>query len=165
MNILKTGLVLFLSVWLFACGSDETPQFSKGQTTPVFTLKKLEGGTNSFPADFKGKIVTVRFWADWCPFCKTEMKEIEPIYKKYQGKGLVILAVNVRQDKKTAAAFLKDMNISYDVLLDEEGNVARDYGVAGLTTTFIFDRNGKLYTRILGESTPEVFEKIVKELL
>ena len=165
MNILKTGLVLFLSVWLFACGSDETPQFSKGQTTPVFTLKKLEGGTNSFPADFKGKIVTVRFWADWCPFCKTEMKEIEPIYKKYQDQGLVILALNVRQDKKTAAAFLKDMNISYDVLLDEEGNVARDYGVAGLPTTFIFDRHGKLYTRILGESTPEVFEKIVKELL
>jgi len=164
-NILKAGLVLLLSVWLFACGSDETPQFSKGQTTPVFTLKKLEGGTNSFPADFKGKIVTLRFWADWCPFCKTEMKEIEPIYKKYQGKGLVILAVNVRQDKKTAAAFLKDMNISYNVLLDEEGNVARDYGVAGLPTTFIFDRNGKLYTRILGESTPEVFEKIVKELM
>ena len=54
---------------------------------------------------------------------------------------------------------------TYDVLLDEEGNVARDHGVAGLPTTFIFDRNGKLYTRILGESTPEVFEKIIKELL
>lgn len=161
---IRNVLLIVMAFFLFAC-SDDTPQFSKGKPTPSFELTKLEGGSMSFPDDMKGKIITVRFWADWCPFCKTEMKDIEPIYQKYKDKGLVILAINVRQDQKTAAAFLSDMNISYDVLLDEEGEVARDYGVAGLPTTFVIDRNGNLHTRILGESTPEVFETIIKELL
>lgn len=162
--IFKNLIIMLVALFLFACG-DETPQFSKGKPTPTFELATLEGGLMRFPVDMQGKIITVRFWADWCPFCKTEMKDIEPLYQKYKDKGLVILAINVRQDKKTAAAFLSDMNISYPVLLDEEGEVAREYGVAGLPTTFVIDRNGNLHTRILGESTPEVFETIIKELL
>lgn len=164
----NTAIVVVLalmSFFLIACSDGDAPQFIKGKPTPTFELAKLDSGSMRFPDDMKGKIITVRFWADWCPFCKTEMMDIEPVYQKYKDKGLVILAINVRQDQKTAKAFLSDMNISYDVLLDEEGEVARDYGVAGLPTTFVIDRNGNLHTRILGESTPEVFEKIIKELL
>ena len=51
------------------------------------------------------------------------------------------------------------------MLLDEDGDVARAYGVIGLPTTFFVDREGRLASRILGESTPEVFERIVGELL
>ena len=53
----------------------------------------------------------------------------------------------------------------YDTLLDHDGEVARRYGVIGLPTTFMIDRNGRLHARIIGESTPEVFETLIKELL
>ncbi|HIO97945.1 MAG TPA: redoxin domain-containing protein, partial [Leucothrix sp.] len=77
---IRNVLLIVMAFFLFAC-SDDTPQFSKGKPTPSFELTKLEGGSMSFPDDMKGKIITVRFWADWCPFCKTEMKDIEPIYQ------------------------------------------------------------------------------------
>ena len=93
------------------------------------------------------------------------MRAIEPVYQAYGERGLAILAINVRQDRKTAAKFIRKLDISYDVLLDSDGAVARKYGVIGLPTTFMIDRDGNLYNRILGESTPEVFENIVKELL
>lgn len=58
--------ILFISFFLLSCG-DETPQFSKGKPLPIFELAKLEGGSMHFPNDMAGKIITVRFWADWCP--------------------------------------------------------------------------------------------------
>ncbi|MEA3277606.1 MAG: TlpA disulfide reductase family protein [Pseudomonadota bacterium] len=162
MPIRPLWFLLAVSV-LAGCG--ETPQLEKGQPVPGFSLQQLSGKSLAFPDELRGKVVAVRFWADWCPFCETEMQGIEPVYRKYREQGLSVLAVNVRQDPDTAQAFIDKLDISYDVLLDEEGGVARSYGVIGLPTTFFVDREGRLGARILGESTPEVFEGVVKELL
>jgi len=157
-------IAVLVLVVLMGC-SDESPKLIKGQSMPGFILDRLESGSLDFPNALRGKVVAIRFWADWCPFCESEMKNIEPVYQQNQERGLAILAINVRQDRKTAAAFIRKLNISYDVLLDRDGEVARRYGVIALPTTFIVDRQGNLHTRILGESTPEVFHKIVEELL
>ncbi len=93
------------------------------------------------------------------------MKQLEPVYRKYRDQGLVILAINVRQDRKTAGTFIRQLGISYDTLLDEEGEVARNYGVMGLPTTFFVDSDGILISKVLGESTPEVFEKIITGIM
>lgn len=158
------ALLLLASLLLAGCGG-EPPQIAPGETPPPFTLPALEGHAVALPADVQGHVVVVRFWADWCPFCKSEMRSIEPVYQRYQDQGLRLLAVNVRQDAETAAAFVEPLGISYEVLLDGDGSVARAYGVSGLPTTFFLDRQGRLATRILGESTPQVFEQIVKDLL
>ena len=160
---------LYLSVLLGAllssgC-SEETAKLVNGETPPGFQLENLEGGASSLPADYRGKVIALRFWADWCPFCESEMTALEPVYQKYHGRGLEILAVNVRQDRETAQRFIEKLDISYDTLLDLDGEVARAYGVMGLPTTFFIDADGVLQKRILGESTPEVFEQIVQELL
>ncbi|MEN8167880.1 MAG: TlpA disulfide reductase family protein [Pseudomonadota bacterium] len=161
LHVMLTVLTLFL---LTGC-DDKTQILTQGQVVPGFTLEQLESGSLRFPDDLQGKLVAIRFWADWCPFCKTEMQDIEPVYRKYRERDLVILAINVRQDPKTAARFIRKLDISYDVLLDRQGEVARRYGVIGLPTTFIVDPSGKLHTKILGESTPELFEKIIEDLL
>jgi len=156
--------VSLLTAFLLGACDGETPRLAKGEPTPGFQLPRLSGGSLAFPADLEGRIVAIRFWADWCPFCESEMRSIEPIYLAYKDRGLSILAVNVRQDRVTAAAFVAPLGISYEVLLDEDGAVARAYGVSGLPTTFLVDRQGSLSRRILGESTPDVFERVVKGL-
>jgi cytochrome c biogenesis protein CcmG/thiol:disulfide interchange protein DsbE len=164
MTRIATVFLLALLPLLFGCG-DEEKQLVNGQPAPAFTLNRLAGGTLQFPGDLGGRVVAIRFWADWCPFCEGEMRLLEPIFREYRERGLTILAVNVRQDRDTAARFVGPLDISYDTLLDEVGEVARAYGVIGLPTTFFVDGNGLLRTRILGESTPETFEKIVQELM
>jgi cytochrome c biogenesis protein CcmG/thiol:disulfide interchange protein DsbE len=161
---LLTVLVALVMALVTGCGT-EAPKLSRGEPPPPFTLERLASGEARFPSQFDGQIVAVRFWADWCPFCESEMQAIEPVYQRYRDQGLVILAINVRQDRGTAQDFIDKLNIAYDTLLDPEGDVARDYGVLGLPTTFLVDRSGRLHTRIIGESTPEVFEAIVLELL
>jgi cytochrome c biogenesis protein CcmG, thiol:disulfide interchange protein DsbE len=156
---------LMLSLLLLAGCSEQLKAPANGKPAPGFTLNKMDAGRLVFPDDLQHKVVAIRFWADWCPFCKGEMTALEPVYRKYRKQGLVILAINVRQDKATVASFIDELAISYDVLLDREGLVARGYGVMGLPTTFFVDREGILKRRILGESTPETFEKILLELL
>ena len=156
---------LLVSLLLAVGCSEENSRLVNGQPAPPFTLERLEKGSLGFPRDLDGKVVAIRFWADWCPFCESEMQALEPVYRIYREQGLVILAINVRQERKAAKDFISKLDVSYQVLLDTDGAVARKYGVIGLPTTFMIDRNGNLYNRILGESTPEVFEKIVRELL
>ncbi|MCG7899866.1 MAG: TlpA family protein disulfide reductase [Candidatus Thiodiazotropha weberae] len=156
--------VVFSLTILNGCQSEHSA-LTKGEPPPAFQLQDLNGDRVNVTKDFAGKVVVIRFWADWCPFCESEMQSIEPVYQAYRSKGLVILAVNVRQDRETATAFIDELNISYPVLFDQEGAVAREYGVIGLPTTFILDRDGRLHTRIIGESTAELFARIVDALI
>ncbi len=157
--------VAALAVLLVAASCGEpTPQLQSGAPPPPFRLASLGGGELAFPAQTAGQIVAIRFWADWCPFCESEMTQLEPVYRKYRDRGLRILAINVRQDADTARRFVGRLGVSYETLLDSDGRVARTYGVLGLPTTFFVDREGRLKGKIIGESTPEVFERVVQEM-
>ena len=164
---LSTALLAALLAWaaLLAGCDGEGPRLANGNPAPGFSLQRLAGGSANFPGDYRGQVVAIRFWADWCPFCKDEMTALEPVYRKLQAQGFHILAVNVRQDAETAARFVHRLGISYETLLDSSGEVARAYGVQGLPTTFLIDADGTLRGRILGESSPEVTERMVRDLL
>jgi cytochrome c biogenesis protein CcmG/thiol:disulfide interchange protein DsbE len=164
LRLMFSSLLLLAALFLDACG-EEAPKLQNHQPAPAFALPDLDGKIWNFPQDFQSQVVVVRFWADWCPFCAPEMRDIEPIYQELRDQGLRVLAVNVRQDRETAARFIAKLGISYPVLLDEDGALARQYGVTGLPTSYFIDRSGRLHNRILGEASPQLFEKLVRELL
>ncbi len=169
MALILERVILFIGIgWLVSlagCGSDTPPLLETGKPTPRFSLHSLSNHTISFPDDLKNQVVAIRFWADWCPFCKSEMAAIEPVYKDLHSQGLEILAINVRQDQTTAMRFVQQLGVTYPALLDPDGEIARAYGVSGLPSTFFIDRQGRLVTRLLGEATPETFKEIVLPLL
>lgn len=165
MRIAPIALTLLLVLLgISGCGEPH-PQLLTGAPAPAFRLPTLDTTEVAFPAQTAGRVVAIRFWADWCPFCESEMTQLEPVYQKYRGQGLRILAVNVRQDAETAQRFVSKLGVSYEILLDFDGKVARSYGVLGLPTTFFVDGEGRLKGKVIGESTPEVFERLVQEML
>ena len=93
------------------------------------------------------------------------MSALEPVYRRHRDRGLTILAVNVLQPPEMVRPFVEQTGISYEVLLDRQGEVTRHYRVMGLPVTYLIDRQGIIRARIVGESTAEVFERVIGGLL
>ena len=155
---------LLCGLLLTACG-EPARRLQAGDPAPHFKVATLDGRVLDFPADLAGKVVAVRFWADWCRFCKDEMNDIEPVYQQYQDQGMEVVAINVGQSRKVAQRFVDNLNTSYTIGLDEDSVAARSYGVIGLPTTFFIDRDGKVQSKILGESEVETFTRATRDLL
>ena len=163
--MLKHHLFALLLLALLVGCEQESLTIKIGAPAPTFALEPLDGPSVRFPEQYRGKVVAIRFWADWCPFCRSEMTALEPVYRQHRDRGLVILAVNVMQPPETVRKFIQELGVSYDVLLDRQGAVMRSYRVMGLPMTFIVDRQGVIRARIVGESTPQVFERAITNLL
>jgi peroxiredoxin len=116
---------------------------------PDFTLTNPDGKKVSIK-DFRGKVVFLNFWASWCEGCREEMPSMERLYKEFKGKGLEILAVNVKEQRPTAVAFYKKLQLTYPVVLDPDGEVGLLYGAFGLPVTYLIDRKGILLARLWG---------------
>lgn len=160
-------LVRFLAVLLLlaACGESGGKAPHVGEAPPGFKLVALDGGGVDYPAQLSGKVVVLRFWATWCPFCKDEMKMIQAVWSQSRNRGLEVLAVNAGQEKGDIADFVARLGVGYPVLLDPGSKVTRQYGVTGLPMTLFVGRDGKIKGRILGETDEATFRRKVEELL
>ena len=116
---------------------------------PDFTLPDLERGKVSLK-DFRGKLVMLNFWASWCVPCREEMPAMERLYQKYRDHGFVILGVNVKDDKKSAISFVKELKITFPIAFDPAGEVGLLYGAWGLPATYLIDAKGIALARAWG---------------
>ncbi len=158
-------LLSMVAVALLIAGCNgERPLVPNGTKAPDFELAHLEGGRVRL-ADLRGEVVAIRFWADWCRFCKKEMRELEPEYQRLAPRGLRLLAINVEQERDRVARTAEQIGYSYDTLLDSDGAVSRDYGVIALPVTFLVDRKGLVRGKIIGESDAVTFSQMVEPLL
>jgi thiol-disulfide isomerase/thioredoxin len=110
---------------------------------PAFTLEQRGGGSVSL-ADLRGKVVLVNFWATWCGPCRKEMPLLEQIHRKYAPLGLVMVGINVEEDGRLFDTFLKDVPVSFPILLDPKNGVSKLYDVAAMPSTVIIDRKGNI---------------------
>jgi len=65
-----------------------------GDVAPAFTGPGLDGKPVNFPADYKGKLVLVDFWATWCMPCVAELPNVKAVHDKYHDKGLEVLGIS-----------------------------------------------------------------------
>ena len=116
---------------------------------PAITLLDLDGKSVS-AAQFKNSVVVFDFWATWCGPCRVEMPSVEDLYSKYGGKNFEILAVNGGEDRNLVQPFIKNLNLTFPVLLDEQFEVHNKYQVTAIPSTFLVDKSGVITHRFFG---------------
>lgn len=166
--ILSASLFLnLLSVYDFDVQAFSPWEIDKitGNYAQDFTTKDLSGNKVSL-SSFKGKPILLNIWATWCPYCREERPQLDYLYKEYRGSGLVIIAVSVDKSPEKVRRYLNDIPAEYVVLIDEEGAVARLYGVYALPTSFLIDRHGKVRYKFMGPKmwTSNSFKILIEEL-
>jgi cytochrome c biogenesis protein CcmG, thiol:disulfide interchange protein DsbE len=145
-------------------GKTSAPQ--KGFLAPDFSLVTLDGQTVTL-SELRGKAVIVNFWASWCPPCKAEMPALDKVYSDYKDQDLVILAVNstVQDTREAAQAFITENNLSFPVLLDENGDATKAYRIQSLPTTFFIGPDGIITEVIVGGPMAEALLRTRAESL
>ena len=98
----------------------------------------------------QGKVVLVDFWASWCGPCLQSFPWMNDLHARHGGDGLVIVAVNLDQDRALADAFMQKIPPKFRVEYDAQGTLAQQFGVEAMPTSFLIDRNGQVRVRHAG---------------
>ncbi len=122
----------------------------KAIPAPDFTLKSLSGEDISLSGQ-RGKYVLVNFWATWCGPCKIEMPSLETLHQRFKSKKFSLLAIsNDMFGAKIVEPFVKAHNLSFPILLDQQLQASKKFGVVSLPTTFMIDPEGNIIGELRG---------------
>lgn len=96
-----------------------------------------------------GEAVLLYFWATWCSVCKLQKGTIENLAKEHK----VITIATRSGDREEVSAYLQENNLSFPVMLDEDGSIGARFGVTGVPTSFVIDANKEIVFSERGYTT------------
>jgi thiol-disulfide isomerase/thioredoxin len=97
-----------------------------------------------------GKVVLLDFWASWCSPCLRSFPWMNELQQRHAGDGLVVVAVNLDQERALADDFLRKVPAAFRVEYDARGTIARQFGVQTMPASFLIDRRGQVRFRHAG---------------
>ncbi|UCG24494.1 MAG: TlpA family protein disulfide reductase [Chloroflexota bacterium] len=124
----------------------------------------LEGKT-AYLSDYDGRVVALNFWASWCPPCRTEMPALQKFHEEYQALGFVLLGVNYRENESAVRSYAEKVGVSYPIVVDRKGEIAKDFQVVGPPVTILIGRDGEVVHQFVGPISPDQLDGILGPLL
>ena len=122
--------ILLLQAWL----TRDAPQ----GPAPEISGRLLDGTPVSLAA-LQGKPVLVHFWATWCPVCRLGKGGIDGLANDHR-----VLTVAIDDAAADVRAYMKEAGVDFPVLHDHNGDIAREYAIRGVPTSFIIDAAGNI---------------------
>lgn len=136
-----------------ATGAMDKLQMSKNPAPePTTAFKDASGKTHTL-ADFKGKVLVVNLWANWCAPCKAEIPSLAKLQKEFAGKDVAIVPVSVgKGDDETLGHAFIDRNPPLVFYTEPTYAMAFAFKpvVEGMPTTILYDRKGVEQARLVG---------------
>ncbi len=149
----------------FASGSPGTgPLFHVGEAAPALVVPQVGGGTIDL-ANLKGQPVWVNFMGTYCPPCVDEFPLMNGFAARYADDGLVVLAIDVKEDEGTVAAFAEGLGSTFPLGLDADGSAQARWDAAALPIHFWIDKDGVIRDGALGGIGPDIMARGLRTIL
>ncbi len=102
--------------------------------------------------EFQGNLIILNFWATWCAPCKEEMPSLDLLQENKVLDNLKIFPINVGQENiENASNFFSNLKIkNLDLYFDTPITLAKTFGLRGIPTTILFNKDGLEFARIVG---------------
>jgi peroxiredoxin len=126
----------------YAAAISQLEADDRQRAAAAFTLQDIHGHTWE-GKDLRGKVVLVNFWSTSCPPCREEMPDLEQLYQRFRGQGLIVLAISGDQPADLRK-YLAAQKLSLPLLIDPDDKVKKQFRVVGIPKTFLYDREGNL---------------------
>lgn len=153
----------------FVTGSYGTTVFRSGARpkAPDVVGTTLTGSKFKLSAD-RGSVVVMNFWGSWCTPCREEAPALGTLARNFAGTDVRFVGVDIRDDPASAEAFMRTFRISYPSLNDPNDLVALDFHgtvpPAGIPTTLVIDRSGRIAARIVGQASYSGLRALIKQV-
>jgi cytochrome c biogenesis protein CcmG/thiol:disulfide interchange protein DsbE len=106
-------------------------------------------------APIEGRVIWVDFWASWCVPCRRSFPWLNDMQRKYGATGLQIIAVNLDKDRALADGFLAEIPAQFSLRFDPSGELAKQFGVQAMPSSYLLDADGNVLERHLGFKTAD----------
>lgn len=136
-KLLAIGLILTATLLPAHAATADTA--IAGQPAPDFALKSA-AGENLRLSEWRGEVVLLSFWAEWCGRCSDQLDQLEKLRQQYQSSGVQFVAVNIDRDGQSSRDAASRRQLL--MLHDPEQAVARQYDLSDLPLTVLVDAHG-----------------------
>ena len=138
--------------------------FHVGQPAPALVVPQVGGGTIDLAA-LRGKSVWVNFMQTTRPECLDEFPRMNAFQARYGEQGLVVIAIDIREDEGTVASFAQRLGATFPMGLDLDGAAQRTWGTYALPIHFWIDREGIVRAGALGGIGPDVMAEGIRKIM
>lgn len=146
-------------------GSDDIAAlFHIGEPAPALSVPQVGGGTIDL-ANLEGQPIWVNFMGTYCPPCIDEFPLMNGFAARYADDGLVVLAIDVKEEEGVVAAFAERLGTTFPLGLDADGSAAERWGAIALPVHFWIDREGIIRDGALGGIGADVMARGVASIL
>lgn len=138
--------------------------FHVGEPAPPLSVAQLGGGQIDL-ANLDGRPVWINFMQTTCPPCVDEFPLMNGFAARYADTGLVVIAIDIREEEGVVAAFAGSLNAAFPIGLDTDGAAAATWGAVALPVHFWVDRDGIVRAGALGGIGPDVMAENLSTIL
>jgi thiol-disulfide isomerase/thioredoxin len=145
------------------------PPDSRGRPGPISGPELTDPSKTISLDDFKGDVVVINVWGQWCGPCRSETRELQKVYDQTRRLGVSFLGIDVRDNNRQAAVdFVVDRKVTYPSIYDPAMRTMIAFGGKYPTTvipsTVVLDRQHRVAAVFLRELLAEDLQSVVERL-
>ncbi len=154
-------LLLALFSWMgYSMGYSQSSRDERLKA-PQLTVKPINRDKECQIGGANDKYTVLLFWTTWCPHCTVAMEDMSGYFRQYKDR-VRFCAVAVGEDPAKVASYIASRGIKFPVVVDERGEIGYIYGVMGVPTIFVIDKEG--YVVDYGYGLPRIIRRLVASL-